>query len=433
MQALQKLIISFIASLSLCFQAASQVTLVTVGTNSVLVYPPNFIAANSLVTTGWISTNAVSSVAGKKGDVALTSADVGGLDSSLSNRLRFDTAQSITASQAVQGIENLRRVEVDFLLIRGIINAGIATVARTSNVATVTTTAPHRMIVGQRVAVNATTDNTFDALWSAAATVVAIPSGNSFTYSSAGSDTAQKSESGSLTTWNVVDDGGHGPTRNARLSSISASAVTVEWDALPSGTWKIASATIGNHQNNASGRYSPHFGGVGTTTATIQLRFRNTVFGRAYWNGTTSGGGITANANWIKEGDTASAGFVGSGIEAFFIGHSANALPTSGSRGASSWPLPVLQSPHPGVSVRLPNFQISPFTAAGYQPTATGFYGQFYDASGNLMNQAAVEAITPASRVQITWSRTVDVIEPDHTLPTEAVTLFARIVYHRTD
>jgi hypothetical protein len=357
---------------------------------------------------------------------------IGGTNTDADEYLSYGAAQTLSDGQVEQANVNLKRVDIDFLLIRGIINAGIATVARTSNVATITTTAAHGMIVGQKVAVNATTDNTFDALGAAAAVVINVPTPTSFTYASTGVDKAQTADSGTLTTWSVVNDSGHGPTRNARLQAISASAITVQWDALPSGTWKLASATIGNHQNNASGKYIPHFGGVGTTTCTIQLRYRNTVFGRAYWNGTTTGGGITANANWVKEGDTASISFVASGIEALAVGHSANAIPTNGSRGASSWALPIVQSPDPTVDVRLPNFQVSPFTAAAYQPTGTGFYCQFYDAAGALMNQAAIEAIAPASKVQVTWSRTADVIEADHTLPTEAVTLFARISYIKT-
>jgi hypothetical protein len=308
-----------------------------------------------------------------------------------------DTATYLQSGENAGG----KQLHLGFLLKWGIMNAGIATVARTSNVATITTNAPHGMLVGQKVNVNATTDNSFDALSSAWATVLSVPSTTSFTYASTGTDKAQTADSGTLTSWECVADSTHGSIRNCRLSSIATTGVTIAWDTLPSvGTWKVANATFGNHNGNSAAILTPYHTGVGLNNCGIAFRYRQNIFGRAYWNGTTTGGGITANANWVKEGDTGSVQFVASTINALLVSHSSNLLPTSGSRGASSWALPDLQQVTNGVTPVLPNYQVLPFTAAAYQASTSGFYCQLLDASGTVMDQTALEALSPASRLQ---------------------------------
>lgn len=340
-----------------------------------------------------------------------------------------------TASQARSIIEvgtdayrtDERRISLGFLLTWGASPATIATVARSSNVATVTTSTAHGMIVGQFVEVNAGVDNTFDATGSSFATVLSVPTTTSFTYANTGSNKSQTADSGTLTTWNVVNDAGHATQRNCRLQSITAAGVQVQWDDLPSGTWRVESGTLGNHQNNANAVFTPLHNAVGLTNCTIALRFRRTIFGRVYWNGTTTGGGMTANANWVKEGDSGSIAWVGSTVNALFVGHSSIELPTAGSRGASSWPMPDLQQCGNGCTPVLPNYQVSPFTADAYRPSGTGFYLQLLDASGNIMDQAAIEALSPASRAQLMWSRTADQVLTDHRRPPAAVTVFCNV------
>jgi hypothetical protein len=320
-----------------------------------------------------------------------------------------------------------RRISLGFLLTWGASPATIATVARASNIATVTTSTNHGMIVGQFVEVNAGVDNTFDATGSSFATVLSVPTPNSFTYANTGANKSQTADSGIITTWNVVNDAGHATQRNCRLQSITAAGVQVQWDDLPAGTWRVESGTLGNHQNNANAVFTPFHNAVGLTNCTIALRFRRTLFGRVWWNGTTTGGGITANANWVKEGDSGSVSYVDSTINALFIGHSSIELPTAGSRGVSSWPMPDLQQCGNGATPVLPNYQISPFTADAYRPSGTGFWCQLLDASGNIMNQAAIEALSPASRAQIMWSRTADQVLTDHRRPLAAVTVFCAV------
>jgi len=335
--------------------------------------------------------------------------------------LGYSSPQSLTTAQVNQAFNNLKRQNVSFLLKWGIITAGISTVARTSNVATVVTNAAHGMIVGQKLSVNATTDNTFDA---SDVAVVAVPTTTSFTYASTGTDKAATADSGTLTTWEVVSDGTHGNWGNPRIQTISSGSIIVEFDALPASS-KVLAGTIGNHSN--SGRLVPAFGAIGLTTISFEFRQRMTLFGRAYWGGTTTGGGVTANANWTKEGDTGTASF-DSGQNAMFISHSSLKLASLGSRGASSYPLPNLGTDHSAINAHLPNFQASPFTADAYRPSATGFYFQLYDASGTLMDQTALEALSPASRLQVTWSRTTDAII-DHTIPVSAITAWADVQF----
>lgn len=339
--------------------------------------------------------------------------------------LSFTAAQSLSVSQVDMAFQNLKRRYVQLLLKKGIITASIATVARTANVATITTDVAHGMIVGQRVDVNAGTDHSFD---STTATVIAVPSATSFTYSSTGSDKSATADSGTLTTWEVVTDSGHAPWGNPRIQSISGAAITVTFDSLPAGS-KVLAGTIGNHSNSYGGRIVPHFGAIGATTVSFQFRQSELVHGRVYWNGTTTGGGITANANWVKEGDAASASFVASAINALVIGHSSNRITTSGSRGASSWVPPMVNGPA-GVRVALPNFQVPPFTAAAYQPSDTGFYVQFANpTTGAIMDQTALEALAPASTVQVVWSRQVDTLVSDVNSMPFTVTVWADIVF----
>ena len=327
-----------------------------------------------------------------------------------------------------------RVIHTGFLLKWGVITAAITSVARSSNVATVTTDVAHGMLVGQQVEVNATTDNTFDATGSSFATVLSVPTTTSFTYASTGSNKSTTADSGTLTTWECVNDSAHGSIRNCRISAISTTGVQISWDSLPAiGSWKVGNATFGNHQNNSSAILTPFHNAVGLSNCTIAFRYRRTLFGRAYWNGTTTGGGITSNNNWVKEGDTGSVSFVASTINAAIVSHSSNQIPTSGSRGASSWAMPDLQQVGNGVTPVLPNYQVSPFTAAAYQPSTSGFYCQFLDASGTIMDQTALEAVSPASRVQLMWNRTVDTVLQDHRYPGYGVTTFCSIDFVRVD
>lgn len=344
--------------------------------------------------------------------------------------------QSLSDAARDQFFSNTKECRVCFLLKWGAINATIATVARTSNVATITTSTHHGMIVGQKVRVNAVTDNTFDAFNTAAeATVLSVPTTTSFTYANTGVDKAQTADSGSLSSWEVTDESNHSPIRNARLSSIATSGVTVTWDALPAGTWTVSSCTFGNHVGNANGSYTPIQTGVGLNTCGISMLYRKTLFGRVYWNGTTTGGGASSNTNWVKEGDTQSIAWATVGGGVLFIGHTTGAtLPTSGSsRGACQWPVPILQATGAKVRPALPNYQVSPFTAAGYRPSATGFYCQLYSPAGTLLDQAALEALSPTTEAQLMWQRTVDTTLADHTLPDFAATTFCTVTFKRID
>lgn len=335
--------------------------------------------------------------------------------------LSYTAAQSLTTDEVNQVFENLKRREVAFLLKRGVITAAISTVARTSNVATITTDVAHGMIAGQKVSINATTDNSFDA---SDVAVVSVLSATSFTYASTGSDKAPTADTGTLTTWEVVTNSGHTSWGNPRIQSISGSTITITFDSLPAGV-KVLWGVNGNHSNSTSGSIIPHFGAIGTTTVSFQFRLRRIIHGRVYWNGTTTGGGITSNSNWVKEGDAESASFVASTINALLISHSSNKLTTSGSRGASSWVPPMLNGPA-GVRVVLPNYQVSPFTAAAYQPSETGFYMQFVNpTTGAIMDQTALEALSPASTVQVVWSREVDMLVADITAMPYTVTVWA--------
>jgi hypothetical protein len=347
---------------------------------------------------------------------------------------RLDTAES-DVSQLESDVAQLQSGEISLVRIGvlvkwGTIDAGIASVARSSNVATIVTNKPHRILVGQKVRINAA-DDTFDALGSSFATVLAVPNNTSFTYANVGSDLGTTASSGTLATWELVSDASHAPTRDTSITSISASGIVITWASLPtppSGfTWKVSGSGFANHQNNASATYEPHYVGLGVNNATIALRHTRMLHGRAYWNGTTTGGGVTANANWVKEGDCTSIGWSGDPNNALFVGHTEN-LPTSGSRGASSFPLPILQPVGGSIWPALPNYQVSPFTADAFRPSLTGFYTRLYSPSGTLLDQAALEAISPASNVQIAFSRVGDTVVQDHTLPPFAVTFFAEIM-----
>lgn len=70
----------------------------------------------------------------------------------------------------------------------------LATVSRTDNVATVTTTTTHGFVIGDVVTIDAV-DNTFDAT----AVVTAVPSATSFSYANSGSNVASTADAGSAT------------------------------------------------------------------------------------------------------------------------------------------------------------------------------------------------------------------------------------------
>lgn len=356
--------------------------------------------------------------------IKLNVTDTASADDSLLVNLQVNDEIVFTVDK--NGQIGSKDIFVSYLLKWGVITPAIATVARSSNVATVTTSVAHALLVGQKIEVNATTDNTFDATGASIATILSVPDSTSFTYASTGSDKSQTADSGTLTTWELVADASHAPTYNARITAIAAGGVTVTWTN-PAGTWKVASGTFGNHQNNANAILTPFNTAVGTGSAGIALRSRQTLFGRAVWNGTTTGGGITTNGNWTKEGDTGSITFVDSTVKALFVGHSSNSLPTSGSRGVASFPLPKLQSVSDAVRLVLPNYSVSPFTADAYRPSATGFYCQLLGSAGTILSQSEIEALSPASSVQLMWERTVDTVIQDHTVPPSAVTVFQMV------
>lgn len=335
--------------------------------------------------------------------------------------LGYSSAQSLTTAQVNQAFNNLKRQNVAFLLKWGPMTAAISSVARASNVATIVTSVAHGMIVGQKVNIDATTDSTFDA---GPATILSVPSTTSFTYASTGSDKGTTADSGTLYSWEIVNDGTHTIWGGPYIQSITSAAITIGFTSLPDGR-QVLAASLGNHAG--SSELVPAFAGVGLSTIAFEFRQRLTLSGRVYWNGTTTGGGITANANWVKEGDSGSL-FFDAANSALLIAHSPKYFATLGSRGASSYPIPSIGSAHSALNPHLPNYQVSPFTAAGYQPSATGFYFQIYDASGTLMDQTALEAISPASRLQFTWSRSTSAII-DHTLPPTSVLVWADVWY----
>lgn len=330
------------------------------------------------------------------------------------NYLSFATNQALSTAQVDQARANLRREDRSMLLIKGRNTWLVTQTGRTSNVVTVTLDKAHGAINGQKFNMVFATNSMLNATEA----VITVTGTNTFTYTLAGTNvpTATESTTTSYTMgWEVVNDSGHAPWGNPYIQAISASQITIAWDTTTAGA-KVLAATMANHANSASGKLWPVLNGVGANTVNVQLRHQETVGGRVYWNGTTTGGGVTANANWVKEGDATSASFVGSTINALFIGHANNKLPTQGSRSASTWPPPVLLANSESIRPILPNFQVSPFTAAAYQPATTGFYLRFVNpTTGVIMDQTALEAITPASNLQVTWSRTVDTLIQDHT------------------
>lgn len=330
------------------------------------------------------------------------------------NYVSFATNQSLTVAQVDIARANLKRLDRSFLLIKGRNTWLVTETGRTSNVVTVKLDKAHGAINGQKF----NTVFATNSMLNATEAVITVTATNQFTYTLSGTNvpTATESTTTSYTAgWEVVSDSGHAPWGNPFIQSISASQITISWDTVAVGA-KVLAATMANHANSAQGKIWPILNGVGLNTVNVQLRHQETVGGRVYWNGTTTGGGVTANANWVKEGDATSASFVGSTINALFIGHANNKLPTQGSRSASTWPPPVLLANSESIRPILPNFQVSPFTAAAYQPATTGFYLRFVNpTTGAIMDQTALEAITPASNLQVTWSRTVDTLIQDHT------------------
>jgi hypothetical protein len=329
------------------------------------------------------------------------------------NYVSFATNQSLTVGQVNQARANLKREDRSFLLIKGVNTWGITSSGRTSNIVTLTLNKAHGAINGQKFNVVLATNSMLNATEA----VMTVGASNILTYTLSGTNvpTATEGTTGTYTVgWEVVNDSGHAPWGNPFIQAITTSQITIAWDTPAAGS-KVLAATVGNHANSAQGKLWPVLNGVGANTVNVQLRHQETVGGRVYWNGTTTGGGITANANWVKEGDSTSASFVASTLSTLFIGHGNNKLPTQGSRGPSSWPPPVLTANSGAIRCILPNFQVSPFTVAAYQPASTGFYMQFVDSSGTIMDQTALEAISPASGLQLTWSRTVDTLIQDHT------------------
>ena len=84
-------------------------------------------------------------------------------------------------------------VDIDNILGYGK-TATVAKVARSSNVATITTTAAHTFIVGDKVCVN-TNDDTFDDMEE---TIASVPDNTHFTYVNTGDDVTEKDATGSV-------------------------------------------------------------------------------------------------------------------------------------------------------------------------------------------------------------------------------------------
>lgn len=330
----------------------------------------------------------------------------------------------LTSAQVDTAIANRSAYEVKGLLKHGVMTAVIATVARASNVATITTDVPHGMIVGQKFLINATTDNTFDATSSSApATVLAVPSTTSFTYASTGTDKAQTADSGALTSWELVDDGGHVPLRNMRISAIAADGITLTWDDFD-GTTDLLSATLGQHSNN--GANEARSVAVGATTWKIQLIQRLVVYGRFYYNG--GGANCELTASWTKTGDTLTAYYntVANGV---YFGNSSKPFTSNGGPQPDAYPPFILIGHSTVCSPVHPNYQVSPFTAAGYRPDASAMYCQIVNRStGAIMTKAEIEA-TSVGQVQVTWQRVGHQVQVDHTMPTGSCTVFLSGTY----
>lgn len=86
----------------------------------------------------------------------------------------------------------------------------ISQVARSANIATITTPAAHRYIVGQQVVVTATTNTSFNGT----VTIASVPTATTFTYANAGSDLSTTADTGTIAitassgyqNWRIADN-----------------------------------------------------------------------------------------------------------------------------------------------------------------------------------------------------------------------------------
>lgn len=320
-------------------------------------------------------------------------------------------------------VQTLTGKRARFGLKYGVLTPTITHASRTSNVATLTLSAPHGLSVGHKVLVDCS-DNTYDAT-STQVTLTAVPSLDSLSYSNSGTDSANTAATGTVTGWEILNDGTHipYPTSGITLGTISATGITVN---IPTGT-TVEGLSFGNHQNNNSGRFVPFTTGLGLSTISIALRYQLTTEGRISYNGSSAD--PTLNASWTKEGDTTSVSGVGSTINAFFIGHSSHKCVSTGKSGVAGFPLVNLTPCGNNVDAALPNFHISPFTATAYRPAETGFYCQFRNpTTGAIMTPTDIQALS-AGQAQLLWTRTVDCVLPDHALPPAGCTFWAEMIH----
>lgn len=306
-----------------------------------------------------------------------------------------------------------------FGLKYGVLDLSLTFASRTSNVATLETSLPHGMIAGHKILIDCS-DNTYDAT-STQITLTAVTL-TSFSFANVGADSPRTACTGTITGWTLLNDGLHAPTAGVTLGSISASGININ---IPTGT-VVQGLSFGNHQNNNSGRFVPFTTGLGLSTIGIALRYQLTTEGRISYNG--SAADPTLNASWTKEGDTTSVSGVGSTINAFFIGHSAHKCVSTGKSGVAGFPLVNLTPCGNNVDATLPNYHISPFTATAYRPAETGFYCQFRNpTTGAIMTPTDIQALT-AGQAQLLWTRTVDCVLPDHTLPPSGCTFWVETI-----
>lgn len=307
-----------------------------------------------------------------------------------------------------------------FGLKYGVFDLSLTFASRTSNVATLETSLPHGMIAGHKILVDCS-DNTYDAT-STQVTLTATTL-SSFSFANVGADSPRTACTGTITGWTLLNDGGHVPTSGISLGAITASGIAVN---IPEGS-AVEGLSFGNHQNNNSGRFVPFTTGLGANTVGISLRYQLTTEGRISYNG--SAADSTLNASWTKEGDTTAVGGVGSTINAWFISHSAHKCSTTGKSGVPAYPLPNLTSCGINAVAVFPNFTASPFTATAYRPGETGFYFQFrHPTTGAIMTPTDINALANG-QAQVIWTRTVDCVLQDHTLPPAGCTFWCETIH----
>lgn len=339
---------------------------------------------------------------------------------SAANAVQY-TAQTLTDAQREQARQNVGvftgydTSTVGFLFKGGTLNAGITNVARAANVSTLTLSDSSGMLVGQKFSIQNCSDTSFNGGSFVVATRTNIGAGSIVTFAQSASDVAEKPvAAGQLVSYEVTNDATHKSLGNPRLSLISDAAypfgyVRIAWDNPAGRDWKLVNISVINY--NVAGPYTVRLEvkASGLGQCDFMIRQEGSLHGSAYWNGTTAGGGVTSQANWVVHGAGGIAKLE-SGNRLYFTTIGTPAIATTAG---------PAQYAGPNILPWLPAFPQSPDLIADSvsRPATGGCYFKLINpTTGAEYNQAAMEAVSPASKLGFSWNRHFSGIINDHSV-----------------